>query len=130
MNIRTHSPRALIAALLMIGTVALAGCSGRGDDGGTQPQPQPQPIPPQLSIGIVAVAEGNSGVTDFVLTVTSTVAASSNLTATFATADGTATAGSDYAASSGTLTIAAGSTAANVTIAVNGDAVVEADETF
>jgi hypothetical protein len=52
------------------------------------------------------------------------------LTATFTTTDGTATAGSDYTASSGTLTIAAGSTTANVTIAVNGDAVVEADETF
>jgi hypothetical protein len=128
MNIRTHSHRPVIAALLMIGTAALAGCSGRGDDGGSQPQPQP--IPPQLSIGIVAVAEGSSGVTDFVLTVTSSVAASSNLTATFTTADGTATAGSDYTASSGTLTIAAGSTTANITIAVNGDAVVEADETF
>ncbi|HYJ42632.1 MAG TPA: DUF1566 domain-containing protein [Steroidobacteraceae bacterium] len=127
----TYSRRFVIAVLLIMVAVTLAACSGRGDDGGEEPQPQPTPaIPPQLSIGIVATAEGNSGVTNFVLTVTSSAAASSNLTATFTTADGTATAGSDYTAGSGTLTIAAGSTAANITIAINGDAVFEADETF
>ena len=52
-------------------------------------------------------------------------------TATWSTADGTATAGSDYTAvSSGTLTIAAESTSANITVTVTQDTTDEKAETF
>src|SRR6185295_9854371 len=47
-----------------------------------------------------------------------------------ATADGTATAGSDYVAQSGTLTFPAGTTTQTISVVVNGDGVVEGDETF
>jgi hypothetical protein len=48
----------------------------------------------------------------------------------FATADGTATAGSDYVARAGRLTFRPGVTLRFVDVAVNGDAAVEPSETF
>src|SRR5947207_1083487 len=47
-----------------------------------------------------------------------------------ATADGTASAGSDYVATNGLLTFAPGATSQTVTVRVIGDLVNEADETF
>jgi hypothetical protein len=48
----------------------------------------------------------------------------------YATSDGTATAGSDYSAKSGTLVFAAGETSKQIDVTVNGDIQVESDETF
>src|SRR5437660_1579847 len=48
----------------------------------------------------------------------------------FATTDGTAKAGSDYVATSGTLTFNPGDTQKTVTVQVNGDTLNEPDETF
>jgi chitinase len=48
----------------------------------------------------------------------------------FATVNGTAAAGPDYAAQSGTLTFAPGQTTATVTVAVRGDVTAEPNETF
>jgi hypothetical protein len=58
------------------------------------------------------------------------------VTLSYATADGTATAGgsgigsNDYQAASGTLTFAPGQTSQSVTVLVNGDVVAEPNETF
>jgi hypothetical protein len=49
---------------------------------------------------------------------------------TYATAGGTATAGSDYEAASGTLTIPAGQTSGTIPVRVYGDRFLEPDETF
>src|SRR5690349_9763386 len=46
------------------------------------------------------------------------------------TADGTATAGSDYQAASGTLTIPAGQTSGTITVLVNGDRIGEPNEKY
>jgi chitinase len=48
----------------------------------------------------------------------------------WATADGTATAGADYVAASGTVTFAAGTTSATIAITTLGDTTYESDETF
>src|SRR5207249_4854876 len=48
----------------------------------------------------------------------------------FTTADGSATAGSDYAATNGLLTFAAGVTNQTITVRVNGDVLSESNETF
>src|SRR5207253_153717 len=48
----------------------------------------------------------------------------------YATEDGSAAAGSDYVAKSGTVVFAPGTTANSIVITVNGDTVVETDETF
>ncbi|QEH35011.1 Calx-beta domain protein [Aquisphaera giovannonii] len=85
---------------------------------------------PALSIGSRSVGEGQSGSTPAVFTVTLSTASSKTVTVAYATANGTATAGSDYNAASGTLTFAPGETSKAVSIDVLGDAIDEADETF
>ena len=54
----------------------------------------------------------------------------SAVTVHYATANGTALAGQDYVAQSGTLTFAPGVTQQNILVAVTGDSVVEGNETF
>ncbi len=86
--------------------------------------------PPTLSINNVSANEGNSGTTAFVFTVTLSAASTSTVTVNYATADGTATAPSDYAATSGTLTFAPGVLTQPISVNVNGDTTVEPNETF
>ena len=85
---------------------------------------------PALAINDVTLAEGNTGTTNAVFMVTLTGATALPVTVNFTTVDGTATAGSDYMATSGTLTFAAGITAQQITVAVLGDVVTETSETF
>ena len=85
---------------------------------------------PSLSINDVTVAEGNVGTTFATFTVTQSVPSGRAVSVDFATADITATAGSDYLATSGTLTFAAGETTKQVTVIVNGDLLDESNETF
>jgi hypothetical protein len=86
---------------------------------------------PSLSISDVSQAEGNMGTTNFVFTVTLSAASGQVVTVDYATADGTATAGSDYTAiTTTTLTFAPGETMKQITVSVNGDTVVEPNETF
>ena len=92
--------------------------------------PPSAPPPPTLSIADVSQNEGNSGTTNFLFTVTLSAPATSAVTVNYATANGTATAGSDYTAASGTLTFAPGKTSQVVTVGVKGDTTVEANETF
>ena len=81
-------------------------------------------------ISDVTLAEGNSGTTAFNFTVTKSGQTSFPASVVFSTADGTAVNGSDYSATSGTLTFAAAETAKTVTVQVSGDGAVEANETF
>ena len=84
-----------------------------------------------VSIADASVNEGISGDTNLVFTVSLNKAISSDIVAVYSTSGGTATAGSDYTAvSNGMVTISAGTTEARFTIVVNGDTVVEPDETF
>ncbi|MBV9959969.1 MAG: lamin tail domain-containing protein, partial [Acidobacteria bacterium] len=85
-----------------------------------------------LNIGDVTMAEGNAGTTNFTFTVSMTAPAGvGGVTFTVNTADGTATAPSDYTAIvNGTGMIAEGSTSTQVTVVVNGDVTSEPNETF
>ncbi|MDR6674716.1 outer membrane autotransporter protein [Xanthomonas translucens] len=85
---------------------------------------------PTLSIDDVSVNEGNSGTTTATFTVSLSAASGQTVSVDYASADGTATAGSDYVARVGTLTFAPGTTAQGVAITVNGDTAVEPNETF
>lgn len=85
---------------------------------------------PLLSVDSVTVTEGNAGTTNATFTVTLSDVSASTVTVAFATADGTATAGSDYTAQSGTLTFDPGQTSKTVTVAVTGDVVDEVNETY
>ncbi len=85
---------------------------------------------PAISVGDVALAEGDSGTTDFTFSVTLSAESGSTVSASFATSDGTATAGSDYTAGSGTVTFPPGETIQDVVVAVTGDVIFENDESF
>ena len=64
-----------------------------------------------LAVNNVTLAEGNSGTTDAVFTVTLSAPSSVTTTVSYTTANGTATAGSDYQSRSGSLSFAPGETA-------------------
>ena len=86
--------------------------------------------PPKLSVSDVTLTEGHSGTSNATFTVTLSAPSASTVTARFATGNGTATAGSDYVAKTGTLTFTAGQTSKTVNVTVNGDTRVERDESF
>jgi len=86
--------------------------------------------PPALSINDVTVPEGDIGTVNAVFNVTLGSASSLLVTVDYATADNTATAGSDYIAASGTLVFESGVTSQPITVTVQGDTVDEFDETY
>lgn len=87
--------------------------------------------PPGLSINNVTVTEGNAGTSLATFTINYAGPGTSGVTVDYATADGTATAGSDYVATSGTAILpSTGCKCTTVSVTVNGDTTVEADETF
>jgi probable HAF family extracellular repeat protein len=85
---------------------------------------------PTLTIGDVTVTEGNTGTRSAVFTVNVSAGSSETVSVNFATANGSASAGSDYQAAYGTLTFAPGETSKTITVLVNGDRIGEPNETF
>ncbi|MER2176201.1 MAG: putative Ig domain-containing protein, partial [Stenotrophomonas maltophilia] len=87
---------------------------------------------PALSISDVSLNEGDSGTTAFTFTVSlDAPAGPGGVSFDIATANGTATAGSDYVAQALTgQSIAAGSSSATFIVQVNGDTFNEPNETF
>ena len=86
----------------------------------------PRAVLPVVSVADAEAAEGAT----LAFAVTLAPAASAPVTVDWATADGTATAGSDYTAASGTLAFAAGETEKTVEVATATDAEAEAAETL
>jgi hypothetical protein len=84
----------------------------------------------KVSINNASVKEGNSGTTAMVFTVSLSDSPLSTVTAVYSTANGTATAGTDYLPTSGTLTFGIGQTSQTITVPVLGDTVVEPNETL
>src|SRR5207249_6819753 len=86
---------------------------------------------PRISITpYMSRSEGNTGQTPFAFAVTLSSAYDAPVTVGWATADGTASAGSDYQAASGTLMIPAGQTTGTITVLVNGDRLPEPKKTL
>lgn len=90
----------------------------------------PPPVLPSLSVGDASIVEGSTGTSQLAFTVTLSQAATGPVTVQYSTANGTATAGSDYGERSGTLTFAAGETTKTILVPVTGDSAVEASETL
>jgi len=95
--------------------------------------------PPSISVANVSLPEGNSGATNFAFVVKLSAISTDDVKVDYATADGTATAGSDYTSESGTLTIPANTdcttspatkSACQIQVPVIGDTTYESDETF
>ena len=85
---------------------------------------------PSISVRDAVVVEGNSGTTQATLVVALSAPTSQSVSFSFATSNGTATAGSDYVATSGALTFTPGQVEKSVVVFINGDTVDEAQETF
>ena len=85
---------------------------------------------PSISVRDAVVVEGNSGTTQATFVVALSGPASQSVSFSFATSNGTATAGSDYIATSDSLTFAPGEVEKPVVVLVNGDTVDEAQETY
>ena len=96
----------------------------RDDDGDGSPQP---PGLPTLAINDVTVAEDGGSA---VFSVRLSGASSATVTVGYATEDGTAHAGSDYTAGSGTLTFESGAREQTIAVAVIDDSEEEGSETF
>lgn len=86
---------------------------------------------PTFDVAGVSLAEGNSDSRDYTFAITLSAPSILDSTVDFATSNGTALAGSDYVATTGSVTIAAGQTATSITVQVLGDNDDEGDpETF
>ncbi len=87
--------------------------------------------PPVVSINNVALNEGNSGTKAFIFTITMAGLSSQPIEVRYSTANGTATAPSDYVPiEQGSVTFEPGETTKHVTVLVNGDFINEPNETF
>ncbi|MBO1055424.1 MAG: hypothetical protein HEQ27_02390 [Dolichospermum sp. JUN01] len=102
---------------------------GTVDIGAFEFQPAPNL---NLSINDVTLTEGNSGTKNATFTVTLSGETFQPVTVNYATANGTATAGSDYTATTGTLifNVNPGETSKQITVSVLGDSLFEGNETF
>lgn len=104
--------------------VYIADASARGtivnDDG----------APPMLSVNDPSEAEGDSGTTDLVFTITLMPPSDQQVHINYGVVDDTATSPTDYAVTNGTAIFAPGATTAQVVVPVNGDLSDEEDETL
>ncbi|AQT80722.1 hypothetical protein B1R94_17820 [Mycolicibacterium litorale] len=104
---------------------------GRSTATGTISNDDAAPVtPPTVSIADAGRAEGNGGTAALAFTVTLSKASTTPVTLSYTTSNGTAAAGQDYVASSGTITFAPGVVSQVVNVGVLGDTTVEPAETF
>jgi hypothetical protein len=85
---------------------------------------------PALTVNDVTVTEGDSGAKNAVFTVLLSASSADPVSVDYATADGSAKAPDDYAATSGTLTFAPGELSKQVTVPIVGDTLDEPHETY
>jgi hypothetical protein len=85
---------------------------------------------PSITLNNASVAEGQTGTTALVFTVTLSAPSTQTVTVHYATADYSAVAGNDYVATEGTLTFLPTVTSMTIPVLVNGDRVFEYGENF
>ena len=85
---------------------------------------------PAMFIADSSCLEGNVGTTNMIFAVTLSAPSAQTITVNYGTANGTASAGKDYVATSGLITFPAGVTNQTVAVAVIGNTIVEPNKTF
>jgi outer membrane protein assembly factor BamB len=84
-----------------------------------------------ISVDFPSIVEGSTGTnTPLTFTIQRTGSLSGSLSVAYTTVDATATAGSDYVATSGSVTFADGEATKTIQVTVNGDNTPESPETF
>jgi glucose/arabinose dehydrogenase len=83
-----------------------------------------------MAIANSSVLEGNSGATNAVFTVRLSAASGAPVSVSWATANGSAKAGTDYTSATGSVNFPAGVTSRTLTVAVQGDTSTEGNEVF
>jgi uncharacterized delta-60 repeat protein len=86
--------------------------------------------PPSISIGDAVALEGNSGSSTISFPVTLSSPSGKQVSFSYASTDGTASAGTDFNGVSGSLNFLPGTGLLQMNITVTGDTVIEPDETF
>ena len=89
-----------------------------------------QDLGPSISITDATVTEGNSGTVTATFQVDLSAPSSQPVSVTFSTANRTASAGTDYVGTSGSLTFDPGETTKTITVVVEGNNTLELDKTF
>lgn len=87
-------------------------------------------LQPTLSIDDTAVIEGNVGNTATTFTIKLSIKASQTISVNYSTADGSARAGTDYVATSGSVTFNPGESGKTVAVQIVGNFAPEPDKTF
>ena len=85
---------------------------------------------PTVKVASAKVSAGSTGTSTLTFTVTLSAASAKTVTLDYATANGTAIAGTDYTAASGTLTFAPGVTSKTVKVTVAGETTSSASKTL
>ena len=88
------------------------------------------PAVPRVSVADAGTLKGNVGTNDGTLTVSLCLPSTDPVTVQYATEDGTALAGTDYVATTGTLTFDPGTTAQTIMIPTMGDRLARGDKSF
>jgi uncharacterized repeat protein (TIGR01451 family) len=116
------------------GTVTNRATVGRGEvdgyGGNNTAESVTAVLLPALSIADAGIVEGSSGLAPMVFNVRLSPASPTNVSVTYATADGSAQAGTDYIGTNGLISFAPGQTNRTVTVYVMGDTTGEPAETF
>jgi hypothetical protein len=108
----------------LIGAVAVVNNNGSTSVGGGGTPRRP------LARGLNVLNAASSTAANVIFTVKLSAPSSKPVTVKYATSNGTAIAGSDYTAVSGTLTFAPGKTSKTIKVPVKGDRTAESNETF
>ena len=85
---------------------------------------------PSSAINSVSQNEGNSGTANQAFTISLSTASGRTSSVSYPTQSGTATSGSDFTSTTGSVTFAAGETTKTVNVPVKGDVTVETNETY
>jgi Calx-beta domain len=114
--------RGVVAGSLVVPLLAAAGAGARSDSA----------VRPQVFVSVVgaSVVEGAAGPTRISFAVTLSRASTRTVTVRYATAEGTASSGSDYVPSAGRLVFRPGDRGTAIAVAVLGDTTFEQDETL
>jgi len=94
------------------------------------PPPPPPPAGPSASVADAVVTEGDRRSRKVSVKVTLSAAPGKSVSVAWHTVSGTATAGQDFTAASGTLTFKSTQTSKTISVSVTGDRTPEPDETF